>query len=275
MNYNRTDLTKSPKQIVKDVIESVSSQLLIPPQYSGNELGIGELLSKKKSIGLYSSGSTDNPKCIWNSFENLVKNGKRTSNAFEISSDHKLLILAKPWHVAGLSWAIMAEEIGCNYDFITTKKDESKKWLEAIQLFQPDYLLTVPPVFRALYNKDWFIKNIVTGGTPLVQEDFEPLKNHCETIFHGYGQTEAGGLISVLKHNISDEYHNKLHQNCGQPIEGVSLETRKSKKGESEIFIKSETAYINKLYNSGDLGHIDNGHIYLTGRREKIISSKG
>jgi acyl-coenzyme A synthetase/AMP-(fatty) acid ligase len=77
MNYELTDPLKSPKEIIKRVIESDDSQLLVPPQYSKNEVEIRKLYSKDKSIGLFSSGTTATPKCIWNTFQNLMENGRR------------------------------------------------------------------------------------------------------------------------------------------------------------------------------------------------------
>lgn len=267
MNYQITDCT-SPKEIVRQVLNSKESQLLIPPQYSKGEIQISEFTSEKKSVGLFSSGTTAHPKCIWNSYENLRLNALQSARAFEISGENKLLILAKPWHVAGLSWALMAEELECEYEFITTKKGEGEKWLEAIQSLKPDFLLTVPPVFRAINDQDWFVQNIITGGIPLKKDDFSCLRDHCEIIIQGYGQTEAGGLISAYKHQVNKKTEVGLYQNCGKPIDGVHLQTKGSISEPAEIYIKSETAYVDGFYNSKDLGFIKNGNVYLSGRRK-------
>jgi long-subunit acyl-CoA synthetase (AMP-forming) len=274
MDYNFTDLTRSPKEVFNDVIGSSTSQLLIPPNLTKYRIKVAELRSELKSIGLFSSGTTATPKCIWNTFENLKLNAKRTAKAFDIKSSNRILMLAKPWHVAGLSWAIMVENLGCEYEFITTHKGESIKWLEAIHRFKPDYLLTVPPVFRALYNESWEVEHIVTGGIPLAKSDLEPLRKHCKVIYQGYGQTEAGGLISVLKKNILEKVEIDLHRNCGTPIEGVELQTKGSAENPLDVYIRSETANNVGFYNSGDVGYLKNGMIYLSGRKEIIVSRK-
>ncbi len=274
MNYRKPDLSKSPKEIVSHLLRSTKSQLLIPPQYSRDQVEISELLSDEKSIGLFSSGSTADPKCIWNTFENLMLNAQRSAEVFEITSGHRLLILAKPWHVAGLSWALMAEKFGCEYEFITTNKGEGDRWLNAIQSLKPDFLLTVPPVLRALYDEEWFVANIVFGGTPFEYDDFHMLSNHCSNMYQGYGQTEAGGLISCHKRLSSEFPKAKEHQNCGRPINGVELRSEGSSSEPSEIYIKSETASIKSWYNSGDLGYIKDFEVHLTGRSNKVISFK-
>lgn len=275
IKYELTDLTKPPKEIFREIIETDASQLLIPPQYSKDEIEISELSIQEKSIGLFSSGTTANPKCIWNTFENLKMNARRSKETFEITGDHRLLIMAKPWHVAGLSWAIMAEELGCEYEFITTIKGEGEEWLNAIQTFQPDYLLTVPPVFRALYEKDWWVKNIITGGIPLKKEDIPCLKSHCSTVYNGYGQTEAGGLIACHKFGLSDQIDENEYRNCGLAIKGVALKSEGHRAQPSPIFIKSKTAYAEGWYNSGDLGYIEGNEVHLTGRSEQEVKEKG
>lgn len=274
MKYAITDLERPPKEIFHEIIESTSSQLLVPPQYSKNEVEIRELDSKEKSIGLFSSGTTASPKCIWNTLHNLIENGKRTAQAFEIEGRDRLLILAKPWHVAGLSWALMAEELGCEYDFITTNKGESSQWFEAIKSFNPDYLLTVPPVLRAIYGKKWFVPNIVFGGAPFEFEDFSLLSPHCEVMYQGYGQTEAGGLIACHKHFSSEHPKSNEHLNCGEAIEGVELKTYGNPDDTSDIYIKSETAFIDEWYKTGDHGFLEKNDIHILGRIEKVIAAK-
>ncbi len=274
MNYKKNDLSKAPKEIFESVINNCESQLLIPPDYQNQEMTIENPESEKKMIGLFSSGTTAKRKCIWNSFENLKLNALRSATAFNMSSDDRLLIIAKPWHVAGLSWAIMAEELGCDYHFVTSKKGESKLWLKAVREYKPDYLLTVPPVFRSIYDEKWEVENIVTGGIPLKFEDFESLKNHCQKVHQGYGQTEAGGLISVHSFKSDKEPDFSEHLNCGKPIKGVEIKTEGTPDDPDLIFLKSDTAYTSKQYNSGDIGFFKNDEIHLVGRSRKVISEK-
>jgi len=274
LNYLISNLTQSPKEIVSEILAAGKSQLLIPPQYSKDEIKISELISDKKSIGLFSSGTTAHPKCIWNTFDNLILNAQRSAEIFEIDNNKKLLILAKPWHVAGLSWAIMAEKLGCKYEFITTNRGEDEKWLKVIKEFKPDYLLTVPPVLGALYNASWFVPNIVFGGIPFKYGDFEPLSSHCSNMYQGYGQTEAGGLIACHKLKSSDPIEKDEHLNCGTALKGVELKSDGTILNPANIFIKSETAFTNGWYDSGDLGYMKESEVHIIGRDKKVISKK-
>ncbi|MAH86726.1 MAG: hypothetical protein CL668_05730, partial [Balneola sp.] len=94
----------------------------------------------KSYVGIFSSGSTGQAKCIWNRLEHLKLNAMRSAKAFEVQSEHFLVFMALPWHVAGLTWAFMAEELKAEYLFVTTRKGQQALWLQTLQEFRPDYL---------------------------------------------------------------------------------------------------------------------------------------
>jgi len=267
MSFEVTSLEGSGKDIIQRVMNAQSSQLLIPPKLKGQSLDINEPPRNGKYIGLFSSGTTSKSKCIWNSFENLKKNAAYSAQAFDIETHHLVLMMAMPWHVAGFSWVLMAEELDCDYFFITTQKGDHDLWLKTVQDIKPDYLLTVPAVLRALYDEDWFACHIAYGGYPIKFEEYSKLSPHCSFMYQGYGQTEAGGLISSYKRSsaiIPFEMENLCQ---GKAISGVELVCEGSRDTPKPIYIKSETAYKNDFYDSGDVGYKDEeGNIYVIGR---------
>lgn len=275
MRFEKTFLDRPAKEIVAQIIESQESQLLIPPRMRGSNPEVPNLNTERKHIGLFSSGTTGTPKGIWNSFENLKQNGRYTAHAFGVEREHKLLILAAPWHVAGFSWAIMAEQLECEYEFITTKKGDDKTWFEAVKNFQPDYLLTVPAVLRAIYDEEWYVPNVVFGGYSIEPEDFGLLAPHCEIMIQGYGQTEAGGLIAAKSWRSSEDKGELDHLCCGKSIKGVKLRCEGTDDNPKPIFIQSKTAFTTKEYRSGDLGFMDeHENIYILGRAKEIVREK-
>lgn len=275
MNYEITSLEGSGKNIIQRVLNASASQLLIPPKLEGVELTIPEPPGDGKYVGLFSSGTTNDPKCIWNRFENLKKNAEYSARAFEIESQHVLLMMAMPWHVAGFSWMLMAEHLDCDYFFVTTQKGEHDLWLKTVQDIGPDYLLTVPAVLRAMYDEDWFVPNVVYGGYPIKFEEYEKLSPHCSFMHQGYGQTEAGGLIASYKRRSTTLPFDMENFCCGHPIEGVSLFCKGTKEHPEPILIASETAFKSKEYNSGDVGFKDDkGNIYVVGRSLSSYTNK-
>ncbi len=267
MAFEITLLEGSGKDIIRRVMNAKKSQLLIPPKLKGMDIKIEEPPNDGKYIGLFSSGTTNDPKCIWNSFENLKKNAEYSAKAFGVKSRHLLLMMAMPWHVAGSSWMLMAELLDCEYFFITTKKGEHDFWIKTVQDVEPDYLLTVPAVLRALYDEDWLVPNVAYGGYPIKFEEYEKLSPHCSFMYQGYGQTEAGGLISSYKRR-STVIPFDLENLCqGRPISGVELNCDGTRESPSSIYITSETAFTTETYDSGDVGFKDEeGNIYVMGR---------
>lgn len=275
MLYQKTDLSQEPKKIIKSLLNSEKSQLLIPPFLQTKSPIISSPQKDVIKIGLFSSGSTGKPKCIWNDLSNLKSNAVSTAKAFKIQKQHRLLIMAVPWHVAGISWAIMAEELGCEYEFIKTQKGEDKLWLENILDFQPDYLLTVPAVLRDVYDKDWFVSNVVFGGYPIPIHELNLLALHSEFMRQGFGQTEAGGLISSHEMKSSKSPKENEHLCCGKAIEGVELRCSGTVTNPKDIYIKSKTSFTKEWYNSRDLGYIDeNSNLYLMGRKDEVLNKK-
>ncbi|MGN8224754.1 AMP-binding protein [Gracilimonas sp. BCB1] len=275
MKFKLTDVSKSACDIIDEVMQSPDSQLLIPPKMKGQNPGAEHPESDEKQIGLFSSGTTGSPKEIWNSYENLVRNARFTAEAFGVKPNHRLLMMAAPWHVAGLSWAIMAEELGCEYRFITTKKGEGDQWLKSVQEFEPDFLLTVPAVLRAMYGEDWFVPHIVFGGYSVDEGELQQLNPHCEFTIQGYGQTEAGGLIAAHKRKSTAPVQPYEHFCSGHPIRGVQLKCEGTPENPAPIFIQSETAFTKEEYDSKDVGFRDShGRLYVLGRADKIVSEK-
>lgn len=267
MSFEVTSLKGSGKDIIQRVMNAQSSQLLIPPKLKGQSLDIDEPPPNGKYIGLFSSGTTSKSKCIWNSFENLKKNAAYSAQAFDIETHHLVLMMAMPWHVAGFSWMLMAEELDCEYFFITTQKGDHDLWLRTVQDIKPDYLLTVPAVLRTLYDEDWFVEHIAYGGYPIKFDEFSKLSPHCSFMYQGYGQTEAGGLISSHKKRSTVLPFNMENFCQGKAIKGAELLCEGNKESHKPIYIKSETAFKNNFYDSGDVGYKDEeGNIYVIGR---------
>lgn len=267
MKYEVCSLEGSGKDIIQRVIGAKPSQLLVPPKLKAVKFEVPTPPSDNKYIGLFSSGTTNSPVCIWNKYENLVENAVRSAKAFEVLSSDRLLMMALPWHVAGFSWMLMAEHLSCEYTFLTTQKGEDAVWRKSVQKVNPDYLFTVPAVLNALYGVEWFAQKIAFGGYPLKFENYKKLAPHCEFMYQGYGQTEAGGLISSYKRRSSAIPFDSENLCQGKPIEGVRLECSGTQSNPAPIYITSETAFTENKYNSGDVGYFDESeNIYVAGR---------
>ena len=269
MSYRRLTFRGDTQAFFREAIQTSESVLLLPEDHGTEEDATYDPRwgSDTKHIGLYTSATTGSAKSIWNSFDRLLKNARITARAFEITGDDRLLMLAKPWHVAGLSWALMAEDLGCQYHFMPTRSGESDRWHQAIRQYSPDYLLTVPAVLRALFDyDDWHVPNIVFGGSPVETEDYQPLFDHTDTIYQGYGQTEAGGLISCYKVTSLAEVSEDTCYCYGKPPAAFDIDCAGTPSSPKPIYLKSPTAIYPDYYDTGDSGYISDNKLYLLGR---------
>ena len=221
----------------------------------------------KSYVGIFSSGSTGQAKCIWNRLEHLKLNAMHSAKAFEVQSEHFLVFMALPWHVAGLTWAFMAEELKAEYLFVTTRKGQQALWLQTLQEFRPDYLFTVPSVLRQLYAESWFVPNVVYGGQAISADEYHTLATHFSQTYQGYGQTEAGGLISVHKRK-STVLLDPGEERCqGFVIEGAQIECEGTPETPQPLWLQSETAHVAQKYATGDIGFKEtDGRIHLLDR---------
>lgn len=271
INYAIPDPNLPAKHYFHEILKSTGSCLLLPPYIRSEDAIIKDPPGVSGPyIGLFSSGTTGTPKCIWNSLINLQNNGRITAEAFGITSSHRLLIMAKPWHVAGFTWMLTARDKGCAYEFVTTKKGGEEEWLRTIQEVNPTHLLTVPAVLRSLYSlANWKAPVIVSGGSPVYTHDYNELKNHSDIFYQAYGQTEAGGLISCNSFELNSDITEQICYCYGIPPPEVKVRCKGSPKHPAPIFIKSPTAVQTGFYDTGDLGYLNvKGELFLAGRRK-------
>lgn len=221
---------------------------------------------EERKIGLFTSGSTGDAKCIWNTLERLQLNAQITARQFGVAQGDRLLMMAKPWHVAGVSWMLMAEWLNLEYRFVVTRKGNEQSWLEAIRSFEPDCLLTVPPVLRSLPDAEWKVPKIVYGGNPVQKEDISRFAKHGNVLIQGYGQTEAGGLISCYTVETGEHGTGNVHKCYGRWPKEFAIRCPGSPRHPAPLWLESPTACRSGFYDTGDYGYINNGRLFLLGR---------
>jgi len=262
---------------IKRIMESESHQLLIPPKFTHEEVTVSEEdfeHSDELLIGLFSSGSTGQPKTILNAKKHILANSRASIDHFGFKSDHKILILASPWHVAGLTWAMAAEFTGADYQIVPPYADNIEIFHQLLLDYQPDILCTVPSVLSLLLDyKDWNIPHIIAGGASLEPQLYPKLEQSCDIITQAYGQTESGGLISSISFSPCKTNPEADFNNVGKPLAEIDLSLEKWDESENDsksIVLTSPYAVRDGNYRSGDLGFMDKqGNLHLTGRSDK------
>lgn len=258
--------------IIKHTLTAGRHTLILPPRFIPEELHVDPPQNSFSiNIGLLSSGSTGHPRCIWNTFHNLLTNARFTAKELNIDCNDRLLILASPWHVAGLSWAMMAEFVNADYIIRAPVVGQTEQWLKLIHEFSPTHLLTVPNVLRNLSeHENWEVPEIIFGGDHLTDEYYEATQSHCSGLTHAYGQTEAGGLLSSIRFASDADIMPSQKRCVGTPAPTVYISCIGKPGAPAEIRTSSPTSIYNGYYETGDLGYLDDeNRLYITGRSGK------
>ena len=157
-----------------------------------------------------------------------------------------------------------------------------KKKFRKLNLFEKSLDLLVEILVRKGVRKIFGgkLKTFISGGAALNPNIGNFFLDMGCNILQGYGQTEAGPLISCNKVENNDP------TTVGNPVKDVSIKISKT----GEILVKGKNVMecywnnsnltketiINGWLHTGDIGHLDgNGRLIISGRKKDIIVTSG
>lgn len=119
------------------------------------------------------------------------------------------------------------------------------------------------------------LEYIICGGAPLNEKYIKEFKSWGISILNGYGITECSPVVSVNRNRYQRE------GSVGYIIDCCAIKTN----NEGEVLIKGDNvmlgyynnkqatndALVDGWYHTGDLGHIEDGFLFLTGRKKNLI----
>lgn len=240
---------------------------------------------------IYTSGTTGIRKGTMLSTSNLISN--ITYQELEFRDDDVVLSVLPMHHIFCFSG-----------DFLKTIRDgvtvclngEISKIGENLQLFQPTIMRVVPMICDTLLRKIRAYERkypdvtpveaaqavlgkrfrwLISAGAYLSPNLVNDYADHGVILRQGYGMTETGPRVSI------SDFSNHKTDSSGKILSICSVRTV-----DGEIQVKSPSVMMGyykmpdetaKMFTddgwlrTGDLGHIDGGHIYITGRLKNII----
>lgn len=244
-----------------------------------------------------SSGTTGNPKKIYLSYLRLIKSSISIQKYMNTKNDDFHAWSMPPDYVYGLSMLNQVLNTESSV-FIINMSNSIKVIMENLKKFNINKLYGVPSGIKMLikYGNDILPDSIklvfVAGGRcnkNLAELVIQKKINLCVM----YGCTEASARLTYVFDDLE-----AIAKGCvGRPIEGVDIRIMDSKEHNKisnkenslgDIVFKSEFSFLGSFENNvvhihdsskwihtGDIGYINNGKLFITGRKARFAKIGG
>lgn len=262
----------------------------------GNELPANSThrTENEDALVIFTSGSTGRPKGVVHTVQSLKASFQNQGAVFGYFGEYNWLSSLPAFHIGGMSVISRATFSGAGLFFPAERKKQ--ELLNAIAAFSPSLFSLVPTQLQQFINSGFKgyngLKYIFVGGGPTDNALLFNAIHQGIPIVKCYGSSETASFITAS----SPEEFLKKPESAGKPIPGVtvSIQSGSNKSvatgGHGEAVITSPTLFSRYLNNpeetalklhgnsylSGDEGYMDDdGFLYLTGRKNRIIISGG
>ena len=251
---------------------------------------------EQPALLMFSSGSTGGSKQVMRTYSALLAEWKSEVETFEITPDDTILCTVPLHHTHGFGNVLLAGILSGAKVVVTLGEFNPRSVVKALDSHQisiypsATFMVKMLSVMRLRQQPDLSrLKIVYTAGAPLEAEVIDAF-----TATYGvsprqlYGSTETGAAavnklaapansvgqpMANVKILIVDEQDKPLSQGEEGEIVVISQASAKVYVGMPEQTAKT---FRNGRYYTGDLGRFDEqGNLYVTGRRKKMINVAG
>ncbi|MGE0199670.1 MAG: class I adenylate-forming enzyme family protein [Candidatus Melainabacteria bacterium] len=262
----------------------------------------GREASEQLHLLLYTSGTTDKPKGVMLSEENLLANIEGFDALLHLAPDEHILLALPLFHAFGLIVGLYGLTIGATIALVPNFSP--KQIVSSLTAQKITVLPLVPTMFRVVLQAVQkhgqplpHLKYAISGGASLPKELLRAVESGLGvTLLEGYGLTETAPVLAV-----NTPAQGSIPGSVGQILPNVSLKlvddsgkslpiARGNVSAEGEILVKGPNVmagYYNLpeataeafdaegYFRTGDLGHVDaDGNLFISGGRKKDLIIK-
>lgn len=221
-------------------------------------------------LGVYTSGSTGQPKLIWKDYQAWISAFTHQTEVFGVLPHHHLMVLDALGYSANLNAVL--HHLWQGGTVYLSQLNQAKNWAEEIVDKKIDSIFLVPSHLRLLKNLKeniGTVSSIVTAGEKLDVDTAQKIRKVFPNalLTEYYGSAELG---HITYHQNEAIVKNGLSVGAVFPEVEISFV-------ESQIVVKSPYVspdYRNKPTNF-DLGFFENGQLILMGREGRMFNRRG
>jgi len=251
-----------------------------------SQLDIETLDLDRPAFALHTSGTTGAPKTAVHSLRSLTRNIIDIADAIDLHGNMTLLSPLPISHIFGLSVFLVAQALGGK---TVLTELEPVGFVKAVHRHKPEVIAALPQFYGALLAApDGFIdltdsRLLLCGGAPLtvsLSDKFE--EKFGKRLNNGYGSTECkivalnkdGPALAVGKPMGSIKIDIVNEQGEVLP-EGKSGEVRITGSMLMDGYLNNEMETQKVLHNghyyTGDIGRLEDGHLFVVGRKGDVV----
>ena len=236
---------------------------------------------ERTAFVMHTSGTTGAPKRVEVRDGRVARRADVNGYLMRLTPQDRLVTTSLFHHVGAMGNFAVA--LGCGAAIVMFPQFSVDAWRQ-LDAAEPTVCVTIPTVFEMLLAADTLssktMRLLAYGASPIHPETMRRIQEvmpHVDFV-NLFGQTE-GSPVSVLTpadHRRALDGHTHLLQSVGQAAPQTELQIHQpDEEGVGEVWMRAPHSFVTDeqgWQHTGDLGRLEDGYLYLVGRRgDKII----